>query len=116
MTIEETRHYCLAKPGTTEDIKWDNHACFSVGGKLFLITSPDELPCSASFKANMEQFEALTEMDEYMPAPHLARYHWVKVHDMEQVPTREWKQLIDNSYDAVFQKLSKTVKKAMTEP
>ena len=44
MNIPELQQLCKALPGMTEDIKWENHLCFNVGGKMFLVTSPDNVP------------------------------------------------------------------------
>ena len=41
MTVEELREIALKLTGVTEDIKWQDHLCFSVGNKMFLVTSPD---------------------------------------------------------------------------
>jgi predicted DNA-binding protein (MmcQ/YjbR family) len=39
MTIEALQALCLRLPGTTEDLKWGVHRCFSIGGRLYLGTS-----------------------------------------------------------------------------
>ena len=44
MTIEDLQALCLRLPGTTQDLKWGVHLYFSVGGKMYLCTSPDALP------------------------------------------------------------------------
>jgi predicted DNA-binding protein (MmcQ/YjbR family) len=41
MNIEELREFCMALPGVTEDVKWGNDLCFSVGKKMFTVTSVD---------------------------------------------------------------------------
>jgi predicted DNA-binding protein (MmcQ/YjbR family) len=46
-------------PGVTKDIKWGEHLCFNIGGKIFLVTAPDNVPVSASFKTSDEDFESL---------------------------------------------------------
>ncbi|MFD2720902.1 MmcQ/YjbR family DNA-binding protein [Hymenobacter monticola] len=50
-TFEALQALCLRLPGTTEDLKWGVHLCFSVGGKMYRVTSPDALPPTASFIA-----------------------------------------------------------------
>ncbi|HEX8328573.1 MAG TPA: MmcQ/YjbR family DNA-binding protein [Hymenobacter sp.] len=55
MTIEDLQALCLRLPGTTEDLKWGVHLCFSVSGKMYVGTSPDALPPTASFIASPEE-------------------------------------------------------------
>jgi len=50
--------------GVTEDIKCGSDLCFSVGGKIFLVTGLEQLPITASFKVADEQFEELLAMPE----------------------------------------------------
>ncbi|WP_082022169.1 MmcQ/YjbR family DNA-binding protein [Flavihumibacter sp. ZG627] len=57
MIIDLIREICLSLPAVTEDIKWESHLCFNVGGKMFLISSPDEVPVNATFKVPEESFE-----------------------------------------------------------
>jgi predicted DNA-binding protein (MmcQ/YjbR family) len=39
MNIEALRKFCLSLPAVTEDVKWGADLCFSVGGKMFCVTS-----------------------------------------------------------------------------
>lgn len=111
MHIEDLQTICQQLPGTTEDIKWEDHLCFNVGSKMYLITSPDKVPHSASFKATPEAFEALCEREGFTPAPYMARYKWVQIDDISRMGKAEWTQLIQQSYDLVFGKLPAKVKR-----
>ena len=114
MNIEEIRTYALGLPGVTEDIKWEHNLCFSVGGKIFLITNPDSYPVSASFKTTDEGFEELTSRDGIVQAPYLARNKWVMVKDIERIEKYEWRLFIANSYHLIFQKLPKKIRESLT--
>lgn len=107
MTIENLRKIALALPGVTEDIKWENHLCFNVGGKMFLVTSPDAVPVSASFKTTDDAFEILPTRDGIIPAPYMARNKWVLVDDLKRLSDGEWKEFATASYGLVFSKLTK---------
>jgi len=50
MDLEAVRNFCLTLPGVTEDIKWENNLCFSVGGKMVPVTNIEGDPVSGSFK------------------------------------------------------------------
>ncbi len=63
MSIEEVMYICKSLNGVTTDIKWEDHLCFNVGEKIFLISSPDQVPHSASFKVNEEDFDQLVERE-----------------------------------------------------
>lgn len=115
MTIDEVRKYCLSLPGVTEDIKWEDHLCFCVGAKMFLITSPDRFPVNASFKTTDEGFEELIVRDGIIPAPYLARNKWVQVENIEKIKASEWKEFINTSYRLVFSKLPQKAKKVISE-
>ena len=115
MSVVELQLLCKAFPGMTEDIKWENHLCFNVGGKMFLITSPDNVPHSASFKATDEDFELLTQREGFIPAPYMARYKWVHVDDINRLSHKEWEKYARLSYEQVFAKLPAKLKKEIAE-
>ena len=113
MHIEEIQTICKSLPAVTEDIKWEDHLCFNVGGKMFLVTSPDRLPPSASFKVPEEAFEALVSREGFMPAPYMARYKWVHLDDINRLPAREWEKYILGSYQLIANKLPKKTRKEL---
>src|SRR5688572_17547032 len=105
MNIEQLRTFCLALPGTTEDIKWGNDLCFNVGGKMFTVTSADSSDGGVSLKTTPEKFADLTEQDGIRPAHYVARYHWITIEDLNAVSQSDLKELIRESYQLVFDKL-----------
>ena len=113
MNIEQLRKFCLAFPGTTEDVKWGNDLCFSVGKKMFAVTGVETQADGISFKCTPEKFAELVERDGIMPAHYVARYHWVTVTDPNAVTPAELKDLIGKSYQLVFDKLPPKVKKTI---
>jgi predicted DNA-binding protein (MmcQ/YjbR family) len=112
MTVADLRKICLALKSVTEDIKWEDHLCFSIGGKMFLISSTGPAPQSVSFKVDDEDFEAFGERKGFIPAPYLARHKWVQVDDVDRIGKTEWKKIATRSYELVGAKLpAKTRKK-----
>ncbi len=111
MDISDLQSICNELPGTTEDIKWEDHLCFNVGGKMYLVTSPDAIPHTASFKVTDEDFELLCAKEGFSPAPYLARYKWVFINDISRIGSSEWKKLIKQSYRLIHAKLPTKVKK-----
>jgi len=114
MNIEQLRKFCLAFPGVTEDIKWGADLCFSVGGKMFTVTSADSRDTGVSVKTTPEKFAELTERPGIIPAHYVARYHWITIEDLKAVTSAELKDLIRESYQMVFDKLPARVKKTIT--
>lgn len=109
MNIEELRKICTSLPGVTEDIKWENHLCFNIGGKMFLITGLDQVPVTASFKTNDDDFANLSTREGFQPAPYLARHKWIHISDINHLSIKEWKKLIKNSYEIIRSKLPKKI-------
>lgn len=105
MNLEGLQAICNSFPGVTEDIKWGDHLCFCVGGKIFIITSPAETPVTASFKVHPDKLNELVEREGFKPAPYLAKHCWVWVDDIGRLKSREWKELLESAYQLVKSKL-----------
>jgi len=112
MNIESLREFCLGLQATTEDIKWGHDLCFSIGAKMFAVTGVDG-PFTVSFKVTPEQFGELTTRDGIVPAPYMARNHWVLVEKAEELSDTEWKEFLQQSYDLVKSKLPKKLQKEL---
>lgn len=114
MDIESIRAYCLSLPHVTEDVKWGNDLVFSIGGKMFTVVTLDAAsPHKLSFKCTPEVFAELTERENIVPAPYVARYHWVALQSYDALSKQELKDLIKNSYEMVLAKLPKKVRQSL---
>lgn len=107
MTLERIRAYCMAFPGTTEEMQWGDHLLFKVRGKMYLIASPDVPGVPVTFKSTDGEFEELIESPGIIPAPYMARNKWVMLESAGVVPPGELQRLIARSYALVVQKLPK---------
>jgi predicted DNA-binding protein (MmcQ/YjbR family) len=112
MEIELLRSYCLSLPAVTEDIKWGNDLVFSIGTRMFCVTSLDQ-PLKFSFKVKDEEFEELCATGNFSPAPYLARAKWVLVSNTGIMHNDEWKARIKQSYELVKSKLTKKEKTSL---
>lgn len=104
------RRLVSAWPGVTEDMKWDNDLVFSVAGKMFCameLRSGQGL----SFKVEESRFLELTDRAGVVPAPYLARAHWVSLADPAALPEAEVRALIRRSYELVRAKLSRKLQR-----
>ena len=113
MTIEDIQTICKKFRGVTEDIKWEDHLCFNVGGKMFLITAPDAVPISASIKVSDEVFAELPDKEGFIPAPYLARYKWIYMDDIRRLSKKQWERYIAEAYQLVASKLPARTRKQL---
>ena len=111
MDIESVREYCLSFPHATENVQWGADLVFKIAGKMFAVISLEETSDHCmSFKCTPETFAELTERKGIVPAPYVARYHWVALETFDALKEKELKSLLRNSYDLVFEKLPKKAK------
>jgi predicted DNA-binding protein (MmcQ/YjbR family) len=95
---------CRSLPGVTEDVKWGNDLIFSVGGKMFAgFQLPDRAPLA--FKVDPLVFSSLVSHDGIVPAPYMARHHWVSVATRSSLPLRTLKDLLSDAHALVAAKL-----------
>ncbi len=96
MDVETIQKICLKLPVVTEDVKWGNDLVFSVGSKMFCVTSL-EPPFTCSFKVKDEEFEEISRWDGFKPAPYMARAKWVLVTKPSTLPKKEWEKFISRA-------------------
>ena len=114
MNIEALQKYCLSFPSATEGIKWENDLAFMVAGKMFAVVALDPSENGRlSFKCTPEEFALLIEREGIIPAPYMARNHWVSVTDFKALTQAECKRLLRNSYDMVRAKLPRKVQASL---
>jgi predicted DNA-binding protein (MmcQ/YjbR family) len=108
---ESVREYCLSFPHATENVQWGADLVFKIAGKMFAVISLEEVSDHCmSFKCTAEKFAELTERNGIVPAPYVARYHWVALETYDALREKELKSLLRNSYDLVLEKLPKKAK------
>ena len=73
---------------------------------MFLVTAPDNVPVSASFKTSDEDFEVLPNRVGFIPAPYMARNKWIFVDDINRFSKKDWENYLRKSYDLILSKLS----------
>lgn len=105
MNIEQVQKFCLALPNATEDVKWGKDLCFCVGEKMFAVVGLEPGVAVGSFKCTPGKFAELVERQGIIPAPYVARYHWVALESFDALEDAEYKELLRKSYDLVYEKL-----------
>lgn len=117
MDVESVRKFCLSLPHVTEDVQWKTDLLFRIGNKMFAVAALD--PASdhrMSFKCTPETFAELTEQVGIVPAPYVARYHWVALERFDVLPERELKELLRKAYQLILDKLPKKIRAELEPP
>lgn len=114
MDLEQIREYCLSLPHATERVQWGNDLLFCIGEKMFAVAGLDaKYPTKLSFKCTPEKFAELVEREGIVPAPYVARYHWVALEDLEALNKKELKELLKTAHQLVHDKLPLKVRKSL---
>jgi predicted DNA-binding protein (MmcQ/YjbR family) len=113
MNIEFVRKHCLTFPHATENVQWGNDLVFKVGGKMFAVVALEPHTVCCSLKCTPEEFAELVERPGVIPAPYLARAHWVALESFAALSKADLQRLLRDSYDQVFAKLPKKIKAAL---
>jgi predicted DNA-binding protein (MmcQ/YjbR family) len=112
MEMETIRAYCLGLPHTTEDIQWEC-LLFRIAKKIYLMVNLEASSKGRlSFKCTPADYAELVECEDIIPAPYMARNHWVSLTRLDALPAAELRRRITESYELVKAKLpKKTVRK-----
>lgn len=107
--LDWVRAFCLSLPHATEDVQWEHNLLFRIAGKMFCIANLELglSPTKIAFKCSPEKFAELVEVEGIIPAPYMARNHWVAMIEMGALRQPEVKELIQSSYQMVLEKLPK---------
>ena len=107
--LDWVRAFCLSLPHATEDVQWEHDLLFRSAGKMFCVANlePGMSPTKIAFKCTPEKFAELVEIDGIIPAPYMARNHWVAMFDMNALRHPEIKELVEESYRMILAKLPK---------
>jgi predicted DNA-binding protein (MmcQ/YjbR family) len=105
--LEWVREFCLSLPHTTEKVRWEHNLLFCIGEKMYCVANldPGVSPSKIAFKCEPERFAELVEIEGIIPAPYMARNHWVSVTEIGALRQVETQELIRNSYHLVRAKL-----------
>lgn len=116
--IDWVRTFCLSLPHTTEKIQWTHDLLFCVGGKMYCVVNlePGLSPTKVALKCTPERFAELIEVEGIIPAPYMARNHWVAFTEMNALRQPEIAELIQTSYQLVFNKLPKKLQTQLAIP
>lgn len=96
--FELIKEYCLSLPAVAVKEKKNGGLYFSVEDKLFCILYQDEQN-QVAFKCTPDVFHFLISRPAIVPAPQLARYHWVQLERGDVFPFSDLAAHIRAAYD-----------------
>ena len=107
MNLEKLQAFCRALPGVAKDVKWGADLCFTIDAKMFAVFGTKAgAAYNVGFKCDPERFLELTDQAGIIPAPYLARAHWVLVEEPKALTDAQAKALVRRSYELIVAKLS----------
>jgi predicted DNA-binding protein (MmcQ/YjbR family) len=115
MDIDWVREHCLALAHTTEKVQWEDDLVFKIGEKMYAVVALEPGDHWISFKCTDEEFASLIERIGIIPAPYLARAHWVALESQDALPRAEIKRLLSDAYALVFSRLPKRTQLALSK-
>ncbi|HXW18700.1 MAG TPA: MmcQ/YjbR family DNA-binding protein [Candidatus Acidoferrales bacterium] len=107
MGIDWLREFCLSLAHTTEHIQWQEDLVFKVGGKMYAVARLEPGALWISLKCSDEDFIELIERPGIIPAPYLARAHWIAIESETTLARTEAEQLLTRAHAIVFGNLPK---------
>jgi len=114
VNYEALRKFCKTLPGATVDIKWGADECHCIGGKMFAVFGTQgKMPANVAFKCEPSRFLELTDVPGIIPAPYLARAHWVLVKDAKALSDAQARELVAHSHALIMAKLTKKERDAI---
>lgn len=111
MNIEELREYCLSKPHSSEGFPFDDVTLvFKVHGKMFALCGLTEASY-VNLKCDPERaLQLREEYPEITPGYHMNKKLWNSVSIIGFLSDDLLKELIDHSYQLIWESLPKKFK------
>lgn len=127
MDAESIRAFLLTLPHAVETRQWGNNLVFwagdkAIGGKMFALINLDDpggtrlAKATISFATEPDRFHELLEIEGIIPAPYLARAHWIALEQWNVLRKSELEDLLRAAATLVYDKLPKRTKEVLAMP
>jgi predicted DNA-binding protein (MmcQ/YjbR family) len=103
-------------------MQWGDNLVFwvgdkAIGGKMFCLLNLDAGAQGViSYSAGAERFAELVELEGIVPAPYMARIHWVAVERWDVLRHAEWESELRAAHEITLAKLPKGVRAVLAMP
>lgn len=122
MDNERVREFCLSLPHVTESVNWGHHLVFfvgdkAVGGKMFALIHLDDAGTGVVwFHCGAERFQELLEIEGIIPAPYMAKAHWITIERWDVLRPRQLEDELRKAHELIYAKLPKRTKTILAMP
>lgn len=122
MDAERIRAYLLTLPHAVETMQWGANLVFwvgdkAIGGKMFALVNLDaDGGAVISYSAGPERYPELLEIDGIIPAPYMARIHWVAVERWDIFRPQQWEQQLRAAHAITLAKLPPRTRTVLAMP
>ena len=122
MDNERVREFCLGLPHVVEAVGWGHHLVFwvgdkAIGGKMFALIHLDDAGTGVLwFHCGAERYSELLEIEGIIPAPYMAKAHWVTIERWDAMRLRNFEDELRNAHSLVYEKLPKRTKAILAMP
>lgn len=115
VTPDELKAACLAMPGSEETFPFgEGVSVFKVAGKMFALSQLAREPLSVSLRCEPDLAVQLRAAHAAInPGWHLNKRHWNTVTLDGSLPDRMVRELIEDSYDLVVERLPRKTRTAL---
>lgn len=98
--------FCRSLPGSTQDVKWEEHWVWSVGGKMYAIFGREpQRNDRVTLPVDPEHFLEITEQPGIIPAPYLARHKWIQIGSGAPLTQQQLNGYLEQGYRRILGKL-----------
>ena len=127
MDAERATDFLLGLPHVVKTVQWGSNLVFwvadkAIGGKMFALVNLDgpdhhgRLGPVISFAAGAEGAAELREVEGMLPAPYLARVHWMAAARWDALRDREWQERLRAAHALVLEKLPRKTRAVLALP
>ncbi|AEU34716.1 MmcQ/YjbR family DNA-binding protein [Granulicella mallensis] len=123
MDVERARKFLLSLPHAVETMQWGDNLVYwvgdkAIGGKMFTLIDLGEGLSKgvAMYSAGPERYAELLEREGLLPAPYMARIHWLAVERWSALRNSEWEDELRGAHAITFAKLPKRTREVLTLP
>jgi len=123
MDAERAREFLLTLPHAVETQQWGDNLVFwvgdkRIGGKMFALI---DLGAGVSkgvamYSAGPERYAELLERDGLIPAPYMARIHWVAAEQWSALRNSEWEEELRAAHTITHDKLPQKTRDILALP
>jgi predicted DNA-binding protein (MmcQ/YjbR family) len=115
MNLDDFCAHCLSLPGVEETTPFGPEVIvYKVGGKMFALATPDEVPHQVNLKCDPERsLELRDRHEDIMPGYHMNKKHWNTLNLGGRLSNALVRELIEHSYALVVAALPRKAREGL---